>query len=156
MLVVWLVKTSKTSDTIILTAFSTNNQFVPHLEGGDDNKTFALNLMGIGWLSGEVCANAFPSIMPMMVLTHVFGGDYASRGHKNILNECPLNGLHKIFCFWKVRWDQYILHVKLCLDFFVLSIFDIFLLILLVTTTNTHSNLIPCFFANGNISTRHL
>ena len=96
-LVVCLGQTSKTADTLIIPAVATNNQHVPHLKGGANNRKLVINEVGPILVSVQVHAEAFLSITPMVVRALDFGGDSALRDHKKIVDECPLTGLHENF-----------------------------------------------------------
>ena len=69
---------------------------------------------------------------------------------KNILEvNLPWLVCTKIFWVWKVRWDQYIFHMTLCIYCFVVSLVDkrkMFWLVLPVTLTHTQINLRPWLF----------
>ena len=54
--VVWMGQTSKTADTIILPTVAANNQPMPQTIGGANNRKFVLIEVGLGLVSGQVCA----------------------------------------------------------------------------------------------------
>ena len=88
-------KLQKTTETLFLLAVYSNNQPVSHLIGGTNNWKFYLNEVGISLVSGKVCVNALPSIVPIVVRTLDFCGNPALGYHKNIVNVYPLTCLHK-------------------------------------------------------------
>ena len=118
--VVHLGQTSKNADKHILPDVADTNQPVPRSSGGSDNWKFALNDVGFGLISGQMCDEEFTNIAPMVMHTLEFGGDYALRYHKNnLVNECPLTGLHNIFLCSQstprpVHSVCYIMHRKFC------------------------------------------
>ena len=54
--VVWMGQTSKTADTIILPTVAANNQPMPQTIGDANNRKFVLIEVGLGLVSGQVCA----------------------------------------------------------------------------------------------------
>ena len=81
----WLGQISKTSDNIILSSVSINNQPVSQTIRGTDNCKFTLNNLEITLVSGQVCSKALPL---------GFGHDYASWDQKKLMNEYPMNGIN--------------------------------------------------------------
>ena len=55
---------------------------MPHKTGGAYNQKFALNKLGVFFVSGHLCAKALPFIAPMEVCTLEFGEDSAYQDHK--------------------------------------------------------------------------
>ena len=72
----------KSVDTLILPAVVANNQPVPHPTENTDNRKVALNVLGLGLVSGQIFAKALPSIDTMAVHSLEFGVDSASWYHK--------------------------------------------------------------------------
>ena len=77
--VVQLGQTSKTADTVILPAVAANNQPVPRPTGGADSRKLSLNEVVLGLVSGNVCAEALPSITSTVVHALEIDGDSALR-----------------------------------------------------------------------------
>ena len=98
-MVFWLGQPSKHSGLLILPAFFSNNQHVTHPKLGTNNRRLDTNNVSLGLVSGQVCYNVLPLIIPMLVHVLEFGGDYTSQFHNNIMNEFPLNGLKNTFWF---------------------------------------------------------
>ena len=94
--VVCLPHTSKTLETLIPPAIATKNQTLPNLMGGIKNQKFSINGMDLGLEIYHMCESLLPLILPMVVpVVEVVGGS-TSWDPKKIVNEYPLNGLHKI------------------------------------------------------------
>ena len=75
-LVVCLVQTSKPIDTLISPDVDSNIQPVTQLTGGDINRKFLINDVGIILESDQVCEKVFQFIAPMAVHALEFSGDY--------------------------------------------------------------------------------
>ena len=135
--VVRMGQTSKNIDMLILPTVATNNQPVPHLKGGADNRKFYLNRLCQGV---DVDSDGGGE--------HDWVGRWLhfTESQKLLRIDVPWLVCTKVFWFCKVSRDKYTFHMKLCVDFFVVILVDkikYVWLILPVTLTHTHSNLNP-------------
>ena len=147
--VVWLVQTSKTSNTLILPTVTVNNKTLPQKTVDTYNWKFTLNKLVILLLNGQVCSKEFPFTTPMAIQALEFGGDSALRDQEKSCKWMyfdwstwkPFEFVNCIetskYCMWRYAW------------IFLVNIVEkikYFWLILPVTLTDTHGNLSARFF----------
>ena len=82
----------------------------------------------------------------MVIHALEFGGDYISQDHKNIVNECSLTDMHENLLGYKSELILVYIAYGITCIFFAASLVEKrkrFWIILPVTLTHNHSNLIP-------------